>query len=304
MWIVSLAASTAVAGAAHPARAAAENPVAVWDMNEAAGSPTMLDSGGRHLNGTIGGEVGVGTDVDGARGYRFARLDPDTPPTHPRHLVTVPAAARLDPGTGDFAVTVRLRTTYQFGNVVQKGQSTVPGGNWKIQIPSGHPQCVFRGTNGTMLASAPGAVNDGRWHVVTCLRDAAGLWLSIDGTRVAGHPGHTGRIANTWPLSIGGKPSCDQVEVGCDYYAGDIDYVRIDSGEPGQAIGGGSGGSGGTAGNFGGGTGLLPDGGTGWGSDAGTVLNGDGSDWNPADWDDWDPDRPAWNASSSGGPGW
>jgi concanavalin A-like lectin/glucanase superfamily protein len=281
MWVVALAMSAGVAGVAGPARAAADRPVAIWAMNEAAGARTMADSGGRDLTGTVGAEVGVGTDVDGERGYRFARLEPDTPPTHPQHLVMVPASAGLDPGTGDFAVTVRLRTTYQFGNVVQKGQSTVPGGNWKIQIPSGHPQCVFRGSAGTMLASAPAAINDGGWHTVTCLRDAAGLWLAVDGTRVAGRAGHTGRIANTWPLSIGGKSSCDQIDVGCDYYAGDIDYVRIDAGEP-DATGQNGGGS-------------------------GSGANGPG--WDDPGWDDAGWDGPGlgdsdWGPPYSDGPDW
>jgi concanavalin A-like lectin/glucanase superfamily protein len=276
MWIVSLAASTVVAGAADPARAATGPVVAIWDMNEPAGSATMADSGGADLNGTIGGEVGAGTEVDGARGYRFGRLQPDTPPTHPQHLVTVPAAAGLDPGTGDFAVTVRLRTTYQFGNVIQKGQSTVPGGNWKIQIPNGHPQCIFRGSMGTMLASAPGAVNDGGWHTVVCLRDAAGLWLSIDGARVAGRAGHTGRITNTWPLSIGGKSSCDQIDVGCDYFAGDIDYVRIDAGEPAPA--------------------AQDNGGSGSGAD--------NPDWGDSGWDGPGLGGPGWDAPAWGGPDW
>ena len=280
MWIVLLTASTAMIGTAGPARAATGRTVAVWDMNEPAGSAAMLDGGGADLTGAIGSEVGVGTEVAGARGYRFPRLEPDTPPTHPQHLVIVPAAAGLDPGTGDFAVTVRLRTTYQFGNVIQKGQSTVPGGNWKIQIPNGHPQCIFRGSMGTMLASAPGAVNDGGWHTVVCLRDGPGLWLSIDGARVAGRAGHTGRIANTWPLSIGGKSSCDQVDVGCDYFAGDIDYARIDAGEPDP-----------TASNSG------PDTG-------GSGSGADNPDWGDHGWDGPGLGGPGWDAPAWGGPGW
>ena len=32
-----------------------------------------------------------------------------------------------------------------------------------------------------------------------------------------------------WPLSIGGKTDCDQRDVGCDYYAGDLDWVEIEA---------------------------------------------------------------------------
>jgi hypothetical protein len=37
----------------------------------------------------------------------------------------------------------------------------------------------------------------------------------------------TGSIANTRPLSIAGKLNCDQVNTTCDYFAGDLDYVKI-----------------------------------------------------------------------------
>jgi hypothetical protein len=229
LWIASLAAvATLLAGAAGTARAAAEDPVAIWDLNEPAGSGTMYDSSGHGLDGRIGDEVGTGSSYAGALGYRFDRLDPDTPPTHPQHLVTVPSSDWLDPGDGDFAVTLRLRTTYQFGNIVQKGQATVPGGSWKLQIPNGHVQCWFRGADGSLLVTAPNQINDGDWHVVRCERTDDGVSLNIDGSTVAEKYGATGRIANSWPLSIGGKTECDQRTVGCDYYAGDLDYVAIE----------------------------------------------------------------------------
>jgi hypothetical protein len=229
LWIASLAAIAALlCGTAGTARAAAEYPVATWAMDEPTGSRTMYDSSGHGLNGRIGGEVGVGSGYAGALGYRFARLPPDTPPTHPKHLVVVPNSSWLDPGDGDFAVTMRLRTTYQFGNIIQKGQATVPGGSWKLQIPNGLVQCWFRGSAGSLLVTAPRKINDGNWHVVRCERTDEGVSLAIDGSTVAGKYGATGRIANSWPLSIGGKTDCDQRTVGCDYYAGDLDYVAIE----------------------------------------------------------------------------
>jgi hypothetical protein len=228
-WIVTLAASTAaLAGTSGTARAAADYPVAIWAMDEPAGARTMHDSSGNGLDGRIGNEVGVGSRYNGALGFRFSRLEPDTPPTHPHHVVVVPHSSLLDPGSGDFAVTLRLRTTYQFGNIVQKGQATVPGGSWKLQIPNGHVQCWFRGSAGQVLVTAPQKINDGKWHVVRCERSYEGVSLTIDGRTAAGKYGATGRIANNWPLSIGGKTECDQRSVGCDYFAGDLDYVAIE----------------------------------------------------------------------------
>jgi hypothetical protein len=203
--------------------------VAFWRMNESPGSRVMYDSSGNGFDGTIGREVMTRAITGNGQGYRFGRLDPDTPPTHPQHLVVVPDYGALDPGTRTFSVTVRLRTSFQFGNIIQKGQATVPGGSYKLQIPSGKVQCWFRGSAGQVLVTAPNPINDGAWHTVVCTRYSDGVSLWIDGTRVAGRDGATGRIANSWPLSIAGKTTCDQISVGCDYFAGDLDYARIDA---------------------------------------------------------------------------
>jgi laminin G domain protein len=167
--------------------------------------------------------------VGGATAYRFTRLNPDTPPTHPQHLVVVPDRADLDPGTRDYAVTVRIRTTYRFGNIIQKGQATVAGGNFKFQIPNGIVQCLFRGSNGTIMVSSDRALNDGWWHTVRCERTSVRVAMTVDGEIVARRNGWTGSISNSWPLSIGGKTDCDQTVVTCDYYAGDIDRVEIEA---------------------------------------------------------------------------
>jgi hypothetical protein len=226
-WIVTLAAFTVVAGGAAPAPASSSSSssyeVAYWPMNEPAGARVMHDTSGHGLDGVIGSEVLTGG------GYDFGRLEPDTPPPHPAHVVIVPDNAALDPGTRTFAITLRIRTRFQFGNVIQKGQATVPGGSYKLQIPNGHVQCWFRGAAGQLLVTAPHPINDGLWHTVTCARYADGLTLTVDGTKVAGKWGPTGNIANSWPLSIGGKTECDQRTVGCDYYAGDLGSVRIDA---------------------------------------------------------------------------
>jgi hypothetical protein len=199
-------------------------PVAIWKMNEGTGARVMLDSSGHGLNGSIGREVQVGGGL-----FRFARLQPDTPPPHPGHIITVADNAMLDPGSRDYAVTIRLRTRYHFGNIVQKGQATVQGGNWKFQIPNGIVQCLFRGSAGSIVVSAQHAINDGAWHTVRCDRTVNRVSMTVDGVGEAYRNGRTGTIANSWPVTIGGKVSCDQVNVGCDYYAGDLDGVEIDA---------------------------------------------------------------------------
>ncbi|WP_436529733.1 laminin G domain-containing protein [Actinoplanes sp. HUAS TT8] len=228
-WFPLLVTTILLTGTPMAARASEVTSVAYWPMNEPAGATVMSDSSGNGLDGQIGDEVGAGVTAQGSTGYRFDRLEPDTPPPHPGHLVVVPDDPALNPGDRDFAVTLRLRTTGHFGNIIQKGQSTTEGGNFKLQIPNGKVQCSFRGDHGVLEADAPYAINDGDWHVVTCVRVSTGVALAIDGQRVAGRQGWTGTIRNNWPLTIGGKLDCDQRTVGCDYYAGDIDYTEINS---------------------------------------------------------------------------
>ena len=216
-----------IAASPQPALAASWRYVASWDMNESPGARHMVDATGHGYRGTIGTEVLLGTRVNGATGYRFPRREPDTPPPVPGHLVTVPDSSALDPGTRDYAVVFRFRTTGKFGNVIQKGQATVAGGNYKVQIPSGIVQCYYRGSSGSILVSAPRKLNDGAWHVIRCERTQKGVYLYADGSLVASRKGPTGRISNSWPITIGGKPDCDQIKVGCDYYNGDLDWADI-----------------------------------------------------------------------------
>ena len=69
-----------------------------------------------------------------------------------------------------------------------------------------------------------------QWHTIRCERTATRVTMTVDGVIVARRNGTTGSISNTWPLSIAGKVSCDQVRVTCDYFPGFIDRIQIDAG--------------------------------------------------------------------------
>jgi len=231
----TLTVSMALAGVlllAAPAHAAFERPVAIWQMNEAAGARTMLDSSGNGRNGNIGASVQVGVALQGGgTGYRFPYKRPNTPPADPGHLVSVPNSTALNPGAGDYAVEFRMRTTHSFGNVIQKGQAGSPGGYWKFQQPSGKIACLFRGSGGSSTASAGSTVrvNDGNWHTVRCERTSSMVTMIIDGVVTGRNRNRTGTISNTRPVTVAGKGNCDQIEITCDYFSGEIDYVRIET---------------------------------------------------------------------------
>jgi Laminin G domain len=230
-----LTASLALAGVlalAAPASAAIDEPVAIWQMNEAAGATAMVDSSGHGLDGTIGSHVQTGVALTGGgTGYRFPYLRPNTPPADPEHLAVVPNSTALNPGTGDYAIEFRMRTTHSFGNVIQKGQAGSKGGYWKFEQPNGKIVCLFRGSAGSSAAGAGSTVrvNDGNWHTVRCDRTASMVTMTIDGVVTGRNRNATGTISNTRPVTIAGKGNCDQVEITCDYFSGDIDYVRIET---------------------------------------------------------------------------
>ncbi len=225
---LALAAGVTVA-AGGPAVGAASKTLAYWQMNEKAGAKVMLDSSGNGLNGTIGSLVKTGVKYAGATGYSWSYTPPNTPPAQPQRLVRV-ESSKLNPGKRDYAVTIRYRTTRSFGNILQKGQNTVAGGYFKIELPNGLPTCLFKdGTGRQRAIKSTLSVKDGAWHTIRCERTQAGVTLTIDNSYKRSIKGPTGSISNSWPLTIGGKPSCNQVKVTCDYFVGDIDWVRIES---------------------------------------------------------------------------
>jgi hypothetical protein len=65
--------------------------------------------------------------------------------------------------------------------------------------------------------------------VVRCERTSSSVTMFIDGVVTDRNRNPTGTIANTRPITIAGKLSCDQAEVTCDYFTGDIDYLRIET---------------------------------------------------------------------------
>ena len=227
----------ALAGSAltHPAAEAAPMATAKsieveasWEMNEPAGATTMIDSGPNALNATVNPNgLDTGVAFDGATGYAWAYRIPTAPPASPERVVEVPDNPNLDPRDDPFTVEIRYRTSYKFGNITQKGQSTTPGGQFKIQNPGGRPSCLFKGSLGQGAVRTPTPIDDNRWHVLRCVKTATAVEMWVDGLRVGRKNGAVGYIDNNWEWTIGGKSRCDQIRVTCDYFSGEIDYVRV-----------------------------------------------------------------------------
>lgn len=184
----------------------------------------MHDSSDSNIDGKIGSAVVTGVVTDGATGYRWKGQNRDG--YRPERLVTV-QSSRLDPGTNDFAVIVRLMTGAGDQNIVQKGQARTSGGMFKIDMVKGHVICMYRGSEGRSAVRSPQTVWDHVWHRIRCERRGTRVLLTIDGGTPRVNSGATGRIANSWPLSIGGKWRCNGARVQCDYFVGRLDRVVV-----------------------------------------------------------------------------
>lgn len=202
-------------------------------LNETSGSTVASDSSGMGHNGAIGSHV----RMNGS----YADWDRHSPAVRTYygadHLIMIPDAAdgSLDPDTGNFSVEFRYRTTDKFGNVLQKGQATAPGGQIKFQQPKGFISCMYKSPTTRAAIKSKTAVNDGQWHVIRCDRTPTEVALYVDGVRTNRIRKPTGDINNKKPWTLGGKFECDpnnpnQGADSCDYFPGDIDYLTITKG--------------------------------------------------------------------------
>ena len=211
--------------------------VADWQMSDDAGTEVMFDSSGNRNHGVISKDAaadGLSTGVDFTSedtGYRWGSVRPNVD-IKPGRVVRASSSA-LNPGTRDWAISFRYRTDRPYGNIIQKGQSQAKGGQIKFQLPRGQVSCMFKDGSGVRRSiKTLKRYDDYEWHVVKCVRTGAGVTLTVDeGTSNAERRfirGSSGSISNTVPMTVGGKPNCDQIEITCDYFEGDIDWVTVE----------------------------------------------------------------------------
>jgi PKD repeat protein len=163
----------------------------------------------------------------------WSKRSPTAPPPEPQRVVTVEDDPALEPGDGDFTLEFRYRNQESYGNIMQKGQSTTRGGQWKVQNPGGKPSCLFKDDAGGQISTQSTVeIKDNVWHTLQCVftrlnTGESRVDLMIDGVRNSRKVGVVGTIDNASRMSIGGKDVCDQDVITCDYFTGQIDYVKI-----------------------------------------------------------------------------
>lgn len=187
------------------------------------------DSGHGNALHAIGGGQVAAVAHDAGRALRF--------PAGCCARVVLEAAPSpvLNPGRAAFSFGAWVRLTADEtspgANVVQKGYSDSPGGQWKLQVDgsAGRPSCrvVGAGARTGYLAMAGRSVADGRWHQLTCRRTANQLSLNVDGAvqAVRAIPADL-TVANDVPLRIGGKG----VGRANDQFHGEVDDVYLSLG--------------------------------------------------------------------------
>jgi hypothetical protein len=231
--MIGLATAVCLASIGLGAGAAAAAVTLDLQLNEPAGSTVARDSSGLGHDGRIGSHVRMnGAWADWDRHPPDARIWYGAD-----HLIMVDDAAdgSLDPGTANFSVEFRYRSTDKFGNILQKGQARAVGGQIKFQQPGGYVSCMYKSPTNQAAVKTSIPLNDGQWHVIRCDRTATAVTLYVDGVFHKRIRKATGTINNTKPWTIGGKFECNpddptQGADSCDYFPGDIDYLTINKG--------------------------------------------------------------------------
>ena len=205
------AAPAAVAGAAA---ATTSTLAAAWEMNDAAGSTTVADSGPHHLTGSLRGNV---------------RTTGSTLAFAGSGVVTATGSSALALGSQPFTMEARLRFSKVPSATV--GDYDIlrgtPGGGWRIEIVARKKRsiavaaCGYGGSKASLVLSGGPHLADGAWHVARCVKTDTSVTLLVDGVEVAKRTIAIGSVTTKDPLAMGAKPTGD------DPYTGELDYARV-----------------------------------------------------------------------------
>ena len=141
----------------------------------------------------------------------------------------------FDPAKASFSVSVMVRsstmpsTSVGDYDLVRKGLSSTSGGYWKLELIPNKARTrtlVFCQMSGGYLKWAPFNLTDGKWHTVTCTRDANAktVAITVDGRSNAKALTSLKSISNSSKLFVGAK------DRNADGYVGDMDELSISVG--------------------------------------------------------------------------
>jgi hypothetical protein len=208
--------------AAFVPAAGASTPVALWHMDETAGT-TMLDASGRGHHGTLQ-NVQTGAPGYQGSGYRFNGSS---------SVAVVPASGDFNPGSANISFTIHVNfTTVPSAAVVDYDLLRGPTrGAYKMEIVARNNRtqakalCFFQGSRGKANLVAGPNLADGKWHTLECRKTTSNIQLVVDGA-VFTKTASVGSLTNTDPVSLGAK----SYHGGGDWYQGLMDEVSISIG--------------------------------------------------------------------------
>jgi hypothetical protein len=190
-----------------------------WQMNETSAGQ-MLDSSGNNNHGTPSTTV-----LRTGSTYVF-----DGSTSH----VVVPDADTLDPGAADITLRASVKVNGDSldddsYDVVRKGLSATPGGDYKMEIKRasdprvGKLHCLFKGTGGRVNKVARPDVVDGSWHTLECAKTGNSVVARVDGGSFT-KTGSAGSISNASNVMVGAKTANPFDDV----FDGSMDFVSIE----------------------------------------------------------------------------
>ena len=202
---------------------------AFYEMNEPAGTTVM--TGQRPGNGSTAPVdptgVSPASTFDGATGYNWVHRPPEQAPPSPERVIQVPDNTNLEPGNRPFTIELRYRTQENFGNITQKGQAPDPGRPVEDPGTRRHPVVPVQGLGWPGRDRCEDAAQRravAQPHLRAHLDrrdDVRRRRLPEPQERPAG------TINNSFPMTVGGKINCDQIDITCDYFSGRIDFLKI-----------------------------------------------------------------------------
>src|SRR6476620_299716 len=174
-----LLATTLAAGSAAAASAATTQTLAAaGEMNDAAGSTKVVDSGPHHLTGTLKGGVKTTGSTLAFTGSG---------------VVTATGSSALALGAQPFTMEARLRFSKVPSATV--GDYDIlrgtPGGGWRLEIVARKKRtiavaaCGYAGSKAKLLLTGGPHLADGAWHVVRCVKTDTSVSVVVDGVEVA-----------------------------------------------------------------------------------------------------------------------